>query len=75
MLRAVIASTEATTAKLMELSGLTRSGVLGHLRIPARDGLVKGRRTTHPRGSGPITYWHAVSEEIEDLMSNLSAFR
>lgn len=39
-----------------------------HLRILSEVGLITKRKSTHPRGSGPITYWRADRNEVEVVL-------
>jgi DNA-binding transcriptional ArsR family regulator len=71
ILRLIVASSEASAAELMSETGLTRNGVIGHLRILTEEGLLIERHATHPRGSGPITYWRA---DVDEVLSVLDVF-
>ncbi|GGF21487.1 ArsR/SmtB family transcription factor [Subtercola lobariae] len=73
ILRLVLASGEVSAAELMAALALTRNGVHHHLRALTDDGLLLERHTTHPRGSGPITYWRADPDEVLTMLEDLTA--
>jgi predicted ArsR family transcriptional regulator len=68
ILRLLLAAGELSAADLMAELGLTRNGVRRHLHALRQDGLLTERHTTHPRGSGPITYWGADPDEVIDVL-------
>ncbi|WP_440709070.1 helix-turn-helix domain-containing protein [Herbiconiux sp. YIM B11900] len=68
VLRALIGSAGPSTADIQQASGLSRSGVLKHLHHLEDLGMATSSRTTHPRGKGPITYWHADPAAVEDAL-------
>lgn len=68
LLRFLVSQPEVSTARIMSEFGISRSGAVKHLRILSESGLVTKRRSTHPRGSGPITYWQADPAEVVVLM-------
>lgn len=74
VLRLVLGAAEVTTADLMAELNLSRGGVLKHLDALADLGLVTARHTTHPRGSGPITYWRADEERVRDFLAAFSVY-
>ncbi|RFA12397.1 hypothetical protein B7R22_16535 [Subtercola boreus] len=74
ILRILLSRPETTTAQLIRATGLSMNGVRAHLQALIGCGLVEGRRATHPRGSGPITYWRAAADDIEDLMDQLCRY-
>lgn len=71
ILRLVLSSREVSTADVMNALGLSRNGVTRHLRELNADGLLCERHATHPRGSGPITYWSADADRVLDVLDSL----
>ena len=71
ILRFVLSRSEVSVADVMAEFGVTRNGALQHLKGLGDEGLLLARRCTHPRGSGPITYWRAYPDEVEALMQRL----
>ena len=65
---------ETSTAEVMEQLGLSRNGALQNLRSLENAGIVTERRVTHPRGSGPITYWAGKTSDVEGLIDDIFAF-
>ncbi|RFA10840.1 hypothetical protein B7R54_17730 [Subtercola boreus] len=74
ILRILLSQRETTTAELIGETGLSMNGVRQHLQALVGCGLVEGRRATHPRGAGPITYWRAAADHIEDQMDQLCRY-
>jgi hypothetical protein len=70
VLRQIVASREVSTADLMGELGFTRNGLTPHPRALASAGLIAERHATHPRGSGPITYWRA---NVDSVLTTLDA--
>lgn len=74
-LRLILAYPEVSTSDIARALDLTRNGVQPHLDALTRAGVVRERHTTHPRGSGPITYWSGDADEVhivfESLLSHL----
>lgn len=68
ILRFVLSRREASTAEVMREFRITRNGARVHLLRLKRHDLLTTRHCTHPRGSGPITYWQADLPEIELLL-------
>ncbi|WP_345763401.1 ArsR/SmtB family transcription factor [Diaminobutyricibacter sp. McL0608] len=60
-----------TTSHVMAELGLTRNGVLAHLKTLAAAGLISRHRSTHPRGSGRTYYWRANQEMVSDALDDL----
>jgi hypothetical protein len=74
ILRLAMSRPELSTADVMYEFDITRSCARQHL-LGLTDGqLLLARRTTHPRGSGPITYWHADHGEIAQLLDQLTNY-
>ncbi|RFA18837.1 ArsR/SmtB family transcription factor [Subtercola boreus] len=71
ILRLILARGETSAAHLMAEFGLSRNGVLCHLRSLTAAGLLHERHDTHPRGSGPITYWSADAENASIMLDTL----
>lgn len=55
----------------MEEFGLTGNGALLHLKCMMAEMILFERRCTHPRGSGPVTYWSVNRSEVESLIESL----
>ncbi len=70
ILRFALSRPEVSTAEVMAELELTRNGALQHLKRLKEGGLLNARRSTHPRGSGPITYWKADRAEITTLFES-----
>jgi predicted ArsR family transcriptional regulator len=73
ILRLTLSRAEVSTAEVMSELGLTRNGALHHLRQLCTSGILSEQRCTHPRGSGPITYWTADRDELIALIESLLA--
>jgi predicted ArsR family transcriptional regulator len=71
IVRFALSRPEFSAADVMAEFGLTRNGALQHLRKLTDEGLLFERRCTHPRGSGPITYWRADADGVHDLLAAL----
>jgi len=71
ILRFLLSRERTSVSQVMAEFGLTRNGVLGHLRAMQQGGLISVSRTTHPRGAGPISYWKADTEAVFELMEGL----
>ncbi|CAN5248687.1 hypothetical protein BH09ACT6_BH09ACT6_26860 [soil metagenome] len=71
IITALLAGGEVSDAALMDRFGLTRNGIRRHLKALEAQGIITGRHATHPRGSGPITYWRADAEELLLLIDDL----
>ena len=71
ILRFLLSREQTSVSQVMVEFGLTRNGVLGHLRAMQNGGLVSVRRSTHPRGAGPISYWKADTGAVSDLLEGL----
>jgi len=71
ILRFALSRREISTADVMHEFGLTRNGALQHLKQLAGELLITSRRCTHPRGSGPVTYWSADRDEFDSLVESL----
>ncbi|WP_161580309.1 MULTISPECIES: ArsR/SmtB family transcription factor [Subtercola] len=74
ILRIVLARTEVSSSTVMAEMGMTRNGVTRHLEALRNAGLISERRTTHPRGSGPITYWRADRGDVWDAVDELGQY-
>jgi predicted ArsR family transcriptional regulator len=74
LIHLLVNNPQCSTNDLMMALDLTRNGVLTHLKALESMQLVSEKRETHPRGSGPITYWLADIPEFEYLMGELSRF-
>ncbi|WP_425562260.1 FaeA/PapI family transcriptional regulator [Leifsonia kafniensis] len=74
ILRQIIDQQEVSTADIMSKFGLTRNGARSHLVSLSTEGLITYRRSTHPRGSGPITYWRPDVDEVALLLDELSLY-
>lgn len=72
ILRFVLCRTEVSAATLMKEFGLTRNGALSHIKVLAEEDLLTQRRATHPRGSGPITYWRADRAGVQSVLETLT---
>ncbi|WP_172592298.1 winged helix-turn-helix transcriptional regulator [Subtercola boreus] len=70
ILKALISNGEASVADLSDQLGMTRTGLIRHLLLLETQGIAYRRQTTHPRGSGPITYWHADLDEVSILIDS-----
>ncbi|UFS58121.1 ArsR/SmtB family transcription factor [Subtercola endophyticus] len=71
ILRVVLASGDVSASELALNLGLSRNGVLHHLRALTEGGLLRARHCTHPRGSGPITYWRADEQEVRSVLHDV----
>ena len=71
ILRYLLSREQASVSQVMAEFGLARNGVLGHLRVMQKGGLVSVSRKTHPRGSGPISYWKADTDAVSELLEGL----
>ena len=71
ILRFILSHGETCAADLMQEFALSRNGVLAHLRALTAAGLLHERHDTHPRGSGPITYWRADLEDASVVLDTL----
>ncbi|GGF30806.1 ArsR/SmtB family transcription factor [Subtercola lobariae] len=71
ILRYILSNGETCASDLMREFGLSRNGVLAHLRALTTAGLLHERHDTHPRGSGPITYWRADLEDASVVLDTL----
>ena len=71
ILRALIASQQVSTAEVMEEFSLSRGQAMSHLKDLEQSGMLTKQRTTHPRGSGPITYWRPNADGVEDVLDSL----
>jgi predicted ArsR family transcriptional regulator len=71
ILRLLLSRREASAADVMNEFGLTRNGALTHLKRLSADGILVSRSSTHPRGSGPITYWSVDRDALADLTDSL----
>jgi len=69
--RYLVTRDETSTADVMREFGLSRNGALAHLRELDAEGIVVAVRHTHPRGSGPITYWRVDPDEVELALRTL----
>ncbi|GAA0991148.1 hypothetical protein GCM10009563_03220 [Subtercola frigoramans] len=67
----VLTNASSSTAEIMTQFAITRNGALDHLRLLQRNGLVSAERRTHPRGSGPITYWSAEEGDVAVVLYDL----
>jgi predicted ArsR family transcriptional regulator len=74
ILRSLLASRETSTAEMMAATGLTRGGIRRHLTALSAERVVSERRTTHPRGAGPISYWTVDSEDLISTLDSLIVF-
>ncbi|MCU1480649.1 MAG: hypothetical protein JWQ19_1435 [Subtercola sp.] len=72
ILRIVLASGDVSASQLAMNLGLSRNGVLHHLRALTEGGLLRARHCTHPRGSGPITYCRADEEEVRTVLRDVN---
>lgn len=71
LLRFVLSRPRVCTADAMQEFGITRNCAHHHLHALNSQGLLSALHTTHPRGSGPITYWSADEAEVEELFTTL----
>ena len=62
---------EISDAALMAELGLARNSVRKHLRHLQACGIALPRHTTHPRGSGPITFWRVDSDVLDRVVATL----
>lgn len=74
VLRLAMSQTEISTADVMQEFGVVRNCARQHLLELADECLLVARRTTHPRGSGPITYWRADRDQIEGLLDQFIVY-
>ncbi|GGF33821.1 hypothetical protein GCM10011399_28740 [Subtercola lobariae] len=74
ILRAISRRGESPTSALMEDVGLSRNGLSRHLEVLRQSGFLSDRHATHPRGSGPITYWSLDSDGISDAIEALLTY-
>ena len=72
-LRVVMDGGDVTAKDVMQALGLTRSAVGYHLSALTDAGVIRERRATHPRGSGPVIYWSADRDAIHALRDTLTA--
>lgn len=72
VLRMIVAFDDVSTSEIVDSLELTRNGVLRHLKVLEAEGLIVRTRTTHPRGAGPITYWRADVDQLDDVFESLS---
>ena len=73
ILRFIVSRSQVCTADVMREFGITRNGARLHLHGLSEQDLIVPRHATHPRGSGPITYWEADRDEVEDLFEAFAA--
>ncbi|TIH33898.1 ArsR family transcriptional regulator [Subtercola vilae] len=66
ILRFILSKREVSVTAIMVEVGMTRNGVRRHLEALQHSGLISERRTTHPRGSGPITYFSANEDSVAE---------
>ena len=71
ILRFLLSREQTSVSQVMTEFGLTRNGVLGHLRAMQQGGLISVSRSTHPRGAGPISYWKADLCAVSKLLEGL----
>ena len=71
ILRFVVSRPQVCTADVMREFHITRNGARHHLHALSDEELIVARHTTHPRGSGPITYWSADRAEIHEFFDAL----
>jgi predicted ArsR family transcriptional regulator len=72
ILRFIFFRGDVSTSEIMVEVGLSRNGARVHLHALLAEGLLIKRHDTHPRGSGPITYWKPEVDQISDLLETLT---
>jgi predicted ArsR family transcriptional regulator len=70
IIRILVSHGEASIADLAAQLKLSRNGVKSHLSQLESEGVAARRQATHPRGSGPITYWRADIDEITEVFDS-----
>lgn len=73
LIRYLLVRDEVSVGELMREFCVTRNGIVSHLRALTVQGLAHERRATHPRGSGPITYWSIDRFNVDELLATLTA--
>jgi len=72
-LRVVMDGNEVTAIDVMAATGLSRNAAGHHLNALLEAGVIRQRRATHERGSGPVIYWSADVDAIHAIRDTLSS--
>ena len=71
ILRLILGRGETSAAQVMTEFNISRNGALLHLRSLTDAALLHERHDTHPRGSGPITYWRADADNASVMLDTV----